>query len=481
MSGLLEALGLAARKGGGGGGGGGGGSSSGGGGSSAGSVAQAVAPPTKRADSQPGGTGTTRDPRLEEIDEIINDPEKRLKALADRKIPRFAAEFDAESSEVAFLKDLESGTKKAKEYVDFIQKASEYAKQYGDLTQSDQIKAAATSLKKVTSGVLGGLSQFAGFVAKAKELVTFYQALDAFADASLGLDMRDRASVTAWAKSIKTLWNAGAPFVDWVKSKALSAAFAGSKLAGVASATLSIVGAQIFVGISALNAGLANVNAYIDKMNERMRQIEEESGQRPRTPKPQPPAAWKSRGDEAFEARQKEDAALREQVYRKIDAEKAEARRKADDERKAEEARRKAEEAKVKAEEEAARRAVVEKQIAFRDVFFPKLYISTLRAPLLRKLRAELLREIRKSGWGSSPEFDCYECFDVIGEEDIDGIPYPFPIAASKVGIDGAKREIAKFSAVRSSCDDFERARDAAHAAYERKLAAAGAATKPGK
>lgn len=414
--------------------------------------------------------GSDIDPRIKAVEDALKDPEKRLKALADRKIPRFAAEFDAESKETAFLKDLESGTKKAKEYVEFIQQASEYAQKFGDFTQSDQIKAAAANLKKVTSGVLGGLSRFAGIVGKVKELVTFYEAFDAFADASLALDMRDRASVTAWAKSIKGLWNAGAPFVDWVKSKALSAAFSGSKLAGVASATLSIVGAQIFVGIEALNAGLANVNAYIDKMNERMRRIEEESGQRPRPPKPQPPQAWKSRGEEAYEARQREDAALREQVYRQIDAEKAAARQKAEEERKAAEAQKKAEEAKKKAEEEAARRAAAQVEIDFRDTAFPGMWIKSLRQPLFAKLRREVIADYRANGQGASHAAECYECFEASGDEHIGNDMY-IPNAARQVGLDGARREIAAFSAL-GTCDDFNKVAATARKAFDAKRAA---------
>lgn len=414
--------------------------------------------------------GSDIDPRIKAVQDALNDPEKRLKALADRKIERFAAEFDAESKETAFLKDLESGTKKAKEYVEFIQKASEYAQQFGDFTQSDQIKAAAANLKKVTSGVLGGLSRFAGVVSKVKELVTFYEAFDAFADASLALDLRDRASVTAWAKAIKKLWNAGAPFVDWVRSKALTAAFAGSKVAGVATATLSIVGAQIFLGIEALNAGLANVNAYIDKMHERMRRIEEESGQRPRPPKPQPPAAWKSRGEEAFEARQREDAALRDAVYQEIEHEKAVARRKAEEQRKEAEARKKAEEAKKKAEQEAAARAAQQVEIDFRDHFLPALWIKSLRQPLWQKLRRELIAEFRKNGQGGSPAYDCYECFESSGDEDIGGEMY-IPNAFRQVGKDDAKREIARFTNL-GTCDDFNKVAAAARKAFDARRAA---------
>ena len=462
MSGLLDVLGLPApaRTGGSGGADGG-----------AGSVADAMAaPPVMRADSR-AGDSPKRDPRLDEIEKIIDDPEKRLKALADRKIPRYAAEFDAESKETAFLKDLENGTKKAKEYVDFIQKASDYAQEFGDFTQSEQIKSAAANLKKVTSGVLGGLSQFAGIVTKVKDLVTFYEAFDAFADASLVLNMQDRASVTVWAKSIKTLWNAGAPFVDWAKSKALSAAFAGSKVAGIASATLSIVGAQIFIGIEALNAGLANVNAYFDKMHARMRRIEEESGQRPRTPKPQPPAAWKSRGEEAFEARQREDAALRDQVYRQIEVEKAAARQKADEERKAAEAKKKAEEAKKKAEEEAARRAAAQVEVDFRDTVFPGMWVKSLRNPLRLKLRRDLVADYRANGQGDSHAYRCYECFEASGDEDIGGEIY-IPKASGQVGIDGAKREIAKFLAL-GSCDDFNKVAATARKVFDTKRAAA--------
>ena len=405
------------------------------------------------------------DLRVEKIEEIIGDPERRLKELADRKLPRFSREFDAESKETAFLKDLESGTKRAKEYVEFVQKASEYAQKFGDFTASEQIKSVASNLKKVTSGVLSGLSKFAEVVDKVDKLVKFYHALDAFADSSLTLNMRDRASVTAWAKSIKTLWNATAPFFDWAKSKAITAVFAGSEFASVVATTLSVVGAQIFVGIEALNAGLANVNLYIDNLQNHIQKNVNPP------PRPEPPAAWKSRGDEAAEARQREDDELRNDVYRQIRVEDAEKRQKADDEREAADAKRKADGAKKRAEEQAAAHATTQVEADFRDDFFPAKWVKSLREPLRLKLRRDLVAEYRANGQRDGHASDCYDCFEGSGEEDIGGDIY-ISKAVGRVGIDGAKREIANFTRL-STCDDFGRVAAVARKMFDSQRAEA--------
>ena len=265
-------------------------------------------------DPEPGN-GPPADPLDAKIDKLIGDPEERIKAMAEWKVPTFSQQFDADTPEIRFLADLESGTRKAAEYVEYIRKVAEYAEKVGDLAALEGIGPAAQGLKKIAGRILSGLGTFGKAVDKAKKIAEWCVALDGFADASLAMDAKDRDSVARWVKSIERLWNATAPFLEWLQSKAVTAALGGSEVAGAAGATLAIVGAEVFIGIQALDAGVRNVDAYFDRMDERMREID---GKKPAA-RPQPPEApgeWTTREELAQSLRRHEDDELRRKIAR---------------------------------------------------------------------------------------------------------------------------------------------------------------------
>jgi hypothetical protein len=303
------------------------------------------------------------------VEEAIGDPNKRLQAMAKLKVPRFSQEYedDDKSPLLTFLKDLKSATEKSREYVEYIQQMAERAEKYRDISGLRQIAAASGKLKKITGQIGGGLSKFADMLDKAEQAVRWVDALDRFADASAAMHPRDRASVEAWVGSMKRLWDATAPFAEWAHGKLVVAAFAGSASAATAATIMSVVGAQAYIALKTLDAGVKNVNAYLQRYEDIMREIDEQSGvaQRPQLPPAPPfPADWSSRGEQRAAALQLETDALRNKVAA---AKAAVAKRRA-----------------------AAERAAAEQ---FDNVLLPRLYIAARP-----KIVADLLGAMRKAG-----------------------------------------------------------------------------------
>jgi hypothetical protein len=303
------------------------------------------------------------------VEEAIGDPNKRLQALAKLKVPRFSQEYedDDKSPLLTFLKDLKSGTEKAREYVEYIQQMAERAEKYRDITGMRQIAAASGKLKKITGHLGAGLGKFGNMLEKAEQAVRWVDALDRFADASAGMDPRNRASVEAWVGSMKRLWDATAPFAEWAHGKLVVAAFAGSASAATAATIMSVVGAQAYIALRTLDAGVKNVNAYLQRYEDIMREIDEQSGvaQRPQLPPPPPfPGEWTSRGEQHAAALQLETNALRNKVAA---AKNALAKRRA-----------------------AAEQAAAEH---FDTTLLPRLYIAARP-----KIVADLLGAMRKAG-----------------------------------------------------------------------------------
>jgi hypothetical protein len=309
-------------------------------------------------------------------------------------VPRFAKEYEEEDKEplLKFLKDVASATEKAKEYVEYIQKMAERAEKFSDLSGLDQISSASGQLKKITGALNGGLKKWGGRIDTAQDVARWVIALDSFADASAAMNPRDRKSVERWVGQMKRLWDASAPFANWAHGKMVTAAFAGSPAAAAAATTMAVVGAQLYIGIKVLDAGVKNVNAYLDRYDRIMREIDEEAGTvaRPKPPPPPPfPSEWLSRDELHGLAVQMENDALR----------------------------------RVAAEAKAAvakRRAVAERAARdqFDTVVLPKLYMAARP-----KYIAQILAALRKSrdkpqefkdqipADARSPESRWWDCF----------------------------------------------------------------------
>jgi hypothetical protein len=408
--------------------------------------------------------GPPKDPAEELIEEALGDPQKRLEALAKWKVPRYSEAYKNDTPEIQFLADLESGTSKAQEYFEYMRKAAEYAEKYGDITALQSVSKAAAGLKKITGKLSGGLGKAAKIIKTAKQVAEWVEAVDDFADASSRMDPADRNSVKRWVGSMQSLWNATAPFAEWLQNKAATGAIVeGSEAAASLSATMAIVGAQLYIGVKLLDAGIKAESAYFDRMDRMMKQIDNGGiapQPPPRDPLPAMPADWMSREEMAQDAAVNgpkwEDSELKIKI------------------RAAERAKREAHEEKI-----------YEATQQFDAKLFPKVYIT--HRP---QLRQQLLIALRKAGKktqsfegvdiktadGRSPEsrwWDCLMSDDTAqapdtGDQSLTGGPffdkqagiYVYPTKA-RVSPGEAEQELSEFGHVSPPCPFLKQIHDA--------------------
>src|SRR5437868_8188725 len=96
---------------------------------------------------------------------------------------------------------------------------------------------------KLSSKLSSGLDKAGKALNTAKELVTWVQALNAFAGDAAKMKPTKPDSVTQWIESMKRFWNASMPFAKWVQNQAAVAAIAeGSAKAAAFSTVLVVVG-----------------------------------------------------------------------------------------------------------------------------------------------------------------------------------------------------------------------------------------------
>jgi hypothetical protein len=388
------------------------------------------------------GKGPPVDPIDAKIDKLIGDPEARLKKLAEYKLPTFSETYKDDTPLIRFIADMKSGTEQADKYVKYIIQVAEYAEKVGDLKALERIKPAAGGLKKIAGRLSGGLKTTIGVLKTAQEIAVWCHELDRFATASLEMDPKDRDTVKHWVKSMQGLWNATEPFVDFMHSKIVTAALSGSEAAGMAGATMAIVGAQLFIGLKALEAGVHNVDAYFKRMDERMAQIEGMGkAARPKPTLPEPPLGWSTREEIAANFKRDEDAKLRAAIRRE-QAAKEFAREEAD--------------------------AATEQ--VFNDEVFPTLYIGHRQ-----KIRDAIYRDFRKAKGKMSSDaatwWDCLVPDDTAPEipDEDRGMPDPdeptnlddrdeFDIEKRKEGrisLDDAQTEVNQFLNLAKPCPAF--------------------------
>jgi hypothetical protein len=106
--------------------------------------------------------------------------------------------YDRDTDLGRFVFDLKTGTTAAGAHVKYIQTLSARAQEVGK--ELDRVRK---------------IAQWCG-------------AMQQFAVASRSMDPADIASVKEWISTIKTLWNATAPFLEWVNNKSWLAASGGS-------------------------------------------------------------------------------------------------------------------------------------------------------------------------------------------------------------------------------------------------------------
>jgi hypothetical protein len=309
------------------------------------------------------------DEELKKVGEVLNDPAKFAREKLKRGVPSYSDSYPQVSEEEEFWDDLKTGTEKAKEYIEYINKAASQAVNASDLTGLERFKKVAQGLKDLTEKLNKGLDKFGKRFKQLKQVTAWYGSMKNFAQASLDMDPRKRETVKPWVDSMQRLMKDTEPFIDWVQDK----------LKGAGGAVFSIVVAQLRVGLAGLDAGVKVVNAYLDRYKAIMQEIERQSGGwgPPKPPPPPEPHPWKSRAERAGEAKVREMTELVDKVRQERDF-KA----------------RQVKEAKEKALKE-AREAYDRKHKAAIDDFnnnlFPKIYLQH-RA----KLRQTILTNLRK-------------------------------------------------------------------------------------
>jgi hypothetical protein len=352
------------------------------------------------------------------IDEAAKDVSKRAEVLRKAGIVRFSEVYDRDTDLSRFVLDLQTGTKAADEHVKYIQKLSERAQKVGKFVGLEQVAASAAQIEKIAKGISSGLGKVGKELDRARKIAKWCGAMQDFATASQSMDPADLASVKAWIGSIKTLWNATAPFLEWVNDKSWLAALEGSEAAGALGATSAIVGAYVFIGINALEAGVRVEGQYFERMNRLLKESDDDAHGRVKAeePPPPPPAEWTSRAEQQQAAVRRELGELR----RKLEAPRVEAEKK----------------------QRAQAQAVQERAEAeFEATVFPALYLKE-RAKFVKDVLAELLRTR-----GDKPASDWWECF-MAGDGDPpvppDEVGFDVSPVAPQVSLEEARQEIVE-------------------------------------
>jgi len=372
--------------------------------------------------AQPPGKGPQKgyiDKKIDKaVDDFIADKDKKARQLNKDTMPTFDL-FEEMTPEREFAEDLEKGIKNATEQVKFIQQTIEYAEKVGDKTALAPISEAAKNLKKVTDGVLGGLGKAAKVAKLGKEVVVFFQALQGFAEASDSMSASRGESVAAWVKSLQSVWNAGKPFVDRLKDEVFTAALAGSEAAGALGATLAIVGAELFIGLKALEAGVNVVNAYFKRLHEATK--EQGDGVVARPDPPQPPLPFSTRAETIASIKKHEQDKVRLAALR--------------------------EKNKKEQQAEESTKQLVER---FNDQVFPKLYLG-----YRKKIKSLIYAAYLKTGGGGSAESDWWDCLRPL-DESPDEWPNDIEPRKDSISASEARDEVVQFMNLDEPCKFFD-------------------------
>jgi hypothetical protein len=355
------------------------------------------------------------------VDDFIDDKEKKARQLNKDAMPTFEL-FEEMTPEREFAEDLERGIKNATEQVKFIKQTIEYAEKFGDKTALAPISEAAKNLKKVTDGVLGGLGKAAKVAKLGKEVVVFFQALQGFAAASESMSASQGESVAAWVKSLQSVWNAGKPFVDRLKDEVFTAALAGSEAAGALGATLAIVGAELFIGLKALEAGVNVVNAYFKRLHEATK--EDRDGGVARPDPPQPPLPFSTRAETIASIKRHEEDKKRLTALREKNA-------------------------KEQVAEESAKQLVER----FNDQNFPKLYLGYRKK--IKSLIYAVYLKTGGGGGGGSAESDWWDCLRPL-DESTEEWPNDIEPRKDSISASEAKDEVVQFMNLGEPCKFFD-------------------------
>jgi hypothetical protein len=340
--------------------------------------------------------------------------------------PAFSTEKEQKAREdaeplVHFFNDMQSGTEMYAKYVNYIKKQLDRAAKYGDLAGATRIAEAAQGMSKIAGRLQSGLSKAGDVCNKARKMAAWIEAARQFADSSANMKCGNPQSVEDWIGSLKDLWDATLPFKKELEDKWWEAALEGSEAAAVAApamATLSIVGAQLYVAINLLDQGVKNERAYFDRLKRETQTDEERAAAAAADPGPDFPGQWES-------AEEQEQREKRQRDYEHYMTER-----------------------------NARDSAVLQATQKFEAEVFPKIY-----ARRRSEIRQQILAAVQKTG--GSPATDWSECLMPSGEEHYDDkLGIEIYGTKEKVNADEITTEIGNFQGVKPPCPFFQKIHD---------------------
>ena len=199
------------------------------------------------------------------------------------------------SPEEDFVRDLQTGTEKATQYLDYITRSVEYWRRHG--IRPGQMDDALRSLSEISSRVSSGLDTFGsvlGMAERAIQIRDWFTEVDNFATATAALDFNDRETVRQWAGAMEGVRQKSEPFVLAAREWLARLARGGSSAAARGAVLLSVVSAYVEIGVAALQAGINNVNFYIERRERIIQEAfdEAEGRTRRRPSEPAYPGNW---------------------------------------------------------------------------------------------------------------------------------------------------------------------------------------------
>ena len=201
------------------------------------------------------------------------------------------------SKEKIFLDDLESGTRKAKEYVDYVSRCIEWAQKYNrDLPE--RVKDVAKNLRKISQTLSDGLGKFAGAVENVEEGLEMAGNLYTLAAATSRLDLT-QGNLEAWLDAVESVNDSAQTLQGWLKGLAMS-----SPVWARAHFVIGILHAYIEIGVAAVKSVKKSLEYKIER-------IEKAHIERRQEPPPEYPGDWKTEAElsQAQQERQKMKAA----------------------------------------------------------------------------------------------------------------------------------------------------------------------------
>lgn len=238
-----------------------------------------------------GGYEPAKDPVGEKIEKYVTE---KAEEFVKPAIPTYEEDLSKDAPRYAWEKELENATAKLNEYIKYMADSVEWAKKWG---QPVPIGPAIPGMEKVFDALDDKLGKAKKWVKKVDEAREFVASFGHMVDATRDWDPADRESGKAWAKSIKRFLKSSNPYVTWLRDHAVDLGLAGSQAGAVAAVTLPFVFVQIQAGAALLEAGINNIDAYFDRLDRIMREIDLDASSRPIPDPPPPPAPFLTLGE----------------------------------------------------------------------------------------------------------------------------------------------------------------------------------------